>query len=141
MPRMSTQALERLKASRLKVTPARRKIVEVLSVEHGPFSVEELHQRYLKKTCDLATVYRTITSLEQKSILKRCEFGDGVARYELLDESDHHHHHLVCRQCKRVELIELPKVEESIHTFAKKTGFKKVSHILELFGVCPKCQN
>jgi Fe2+ or Zn2+ uptake regulation protein len=132
---------DELKKNKLKLTEPRKLIVEALFENHGPFGAEELHEKFLKTECDLATVYRTLTSLELAKVLNRCDFGDGVARYELIDlEHAHHHHHLVCTKCKKVEVIENCEIENTIDRFAKKRGFKEVSHRLEFFGLCPKCQ-
>ena len=74
-------------------------------------------------------------------MIRRCEFGDGIARYELAESDlNHHHHHMICNQCKKVEVLDLAHVEESIDRAAKKSGFKGISHILEFFGICPDCQ-
>jgi Fur family ferric uptake transcriptional regulator len=47
---------------------------------------------------------------------------------------------LVCTDCKKIEVIDLSDMEESIDLVARKKGFKEVSHILEFFGTCPDCQ-
>jgi Fur family ferric uptake transcriptional regulator len=134
------QLYERLRSHQLKLTPPRKLILAALFNQHGPFSAEDLFSRFTKKNCDLATVYRTLSSLEEAKIIRRCEFGDGVARYELSDPDHAHHHHLICNQCKKIEVIDLSTIEDSIDRAAKKTGFKHVSHILEFFGICPDCQ-
>jgi Fur family ferric uptake transcriptional regulator len=133
--------LTELKRNKLKLTPPRKLVLETLLANHGPFSVEELQTNFIKNTCDLATVYRTVTSLEEINLVRRCEFGDGIARYELVDPNHHHHHHLICKQCKSVEVIEACELEKSINQLAKKRGFSNISHILEFFGVCPNCQD
>jgi Fur family transcriptional regulator, ferric uptake regulator len=132
------EALNELKKSGLKVTQPRKAILEALARNHGPFTADEVHKLLNKIACDQATVYRTLTSLEQVGILRRCEFGDGTARFEL-SEPGGHHHHIVCNTCKRVEIIEDKEIEE-IDRFAKRRGFSNISHILEFFGTCPQCK-
>ena len=94
-----------------------------------------------KGLCDLVTVYRSMHLLEELGMVKRFDFGDGVARFELVGEGDDgHHHHLVCVRCSRVVEIEecFPsKIEDEI---AARNGFKAITHTLEFFGVCPRCQ-
>jgi Fur family ferric uptake transcriptional regulator len=142
LPNFSLDELyARLRENDLKLTPPRKVILAALYRNHGPFSAEELYSQYAKKTCDLATVYRTLISLEETKMVQRCEFGDGIARYELLALQDaHHHHHLVCKACKKIEVVDIANLEKSIAMFAKKSKFKGVSHILEFFGTCPDCQ-
>lgn len=133
--------LDGLKRHQLKITPTRKLILESLLKNHGPFSAEDIQKRFIKKDHDLATIYRNLQSLEEAGILHRCEFGDGIARYELVDpDHDHHHHHLICRKCKKIEVVDACELEPTIHQFVKKHGFADVSHILEFFGVCPDCQ-
>lgn len=130
--------IEGLKKSRLKVTEARLSVLRALLGNHGPFSAEDLHHLLTQKSCDLATIYRTLTSLEKAGLINRCEFGDGTARYELLHGASHHHHHVICRGCKKVEVLDDCELED-IDQFATKRGFKNVTHSLEFFGVCPSC--
>jgi Fur family ferric uptake transcriptional regulator len=130
--------LSGLKKSRLKLTGPRKAILSALLENHGPFTAEEIHKIITKKICDLATVYRCLASLEEASLLRRVEFGDDSSRYELAEADESHHHHLICRECKRVEIIDDPGLEE-VDRFAEKRGFSNVSHSLEFFGTCPDC--
>lgn len=128
-----------MKKSGLKQTEPRRRVIQALFDDHGPFTAEEIHRRVTKKVCDLATIYRTLGSLEEAGILRRCEFGDGSARYELSGEEEHHHHHIVCRGCKRVEVVDDPAIEALFEKLVRKHGFRDASHHLEFFGTCPRC--
>jgi Fur family ferric uptake transcriptional regulator len=131
--------LARLKKSSLKLTEPRRAILKALVEDHGPFTAEEIHKIVTKKICDLATIYRSVTSLLEVGILRRVEFGDDSSRYELASLDESHHHHLICNQCKRVEIVDDEELEE-IDRFAKKRGYSNISHTLEFFGTCPKCR-
>jgi Fur family ferric uptake transcriptional regulator len=132
-------ALSDLKKSKLKVTPPRKAILIALSANHGPFTAEQVHKLMAKNICDMATVYRCLASLAEAGILRRVEFGDLSSRYELAETDDSHHHHLICNQCKRIEIVDDPGIEQ-IDRFAKKRGFSDVSHSLEFFGICPQCK-
>ncbi|MGZ3713406.1 MAG: Fur family transcriptional regulator [Bdellovibrionota bacterium] len=133
------QALSDLKLRGLKVTIPRRAILQALILEHGPFTAEEIHKQISRRVCDLATVYRTLSSLEEAGLLRRCEFGDGSARYEMAGQGNAHHHHLICKSCKKVEVVDECELEE-IDRFAQKRGFTDISHTLEFFGICADCR-
>src|ERR1700745_3747286 len=90
---------QELKKKHLRMTGPRKMIIQGLFENHGPFTVEEIHKNFVRSNCDLTTVYRCLMSLEQAKLIKRCEFGDGFTRYELLSD-EHHHHHLICTECK-----------------------------------------
>lgn len=130
--------LAKVKKSKLKLTDARIAILKVLVDHHGPFTVDEIQHHVPKKTCDLATIYRTLTSLDAENIVRRCEFGDGVSRFELSEHGDAHHHHLICNKCKSIEIIDDCELE-GLDRIAKKHGFTEVTHVLEFFGLCQKC--
>lgn len=125
-----------------KITGPRQAILEVLRRQRRPMSVREIFGALLPGDCDLATVYRSLHLLESMRMVKRFEFGDGGgARFELLAEGDDgHHHHLVCTRCSDIVEIEecFPKALEQ--NIASRNGFKFVTHKLEFFGLCPRCQ-
>ena len=132
---------EQLRRQSHKMTAPRQAVLNLLRTQAHPLSAKEIFTALPGNPCDLATVYRSIRLLEQMGMVKRFDFGDGTARYELLKEGDDgHHHHLVCTRCSGiVELDEcsMTKLEKRI---AARNGFKAVTHKLEFFGLCPQCQ-
>jgi Fur family ferric uptake transcriptional regulator len=106
-----------------------------------PLSSKEIHRALPGGECDLVTVYRSLHMLEQLRMVQRYDLGDGVARFELQPaDGHHHHHHLVCRQCATVVELAECDLEGFEHRVATRSGFAGVSHRLEFFGVCPRCQ-
>jgi Fur family ferric uptake transcriptional regulator len=131
------RALGVLRQKGQRITGARRAILEVLTREHGPFTADEIHHRIAKGLCDPVTVYRCLAALEEINVVRRCDFGDGAYRYEF-DSGEPHHHHIICRVCHSVKTLHLC-VAESLERSARNMGYRKVTHSLELFGVCAKC--
>ena len=131
--------VESLRKANLRVTEPRLAIIQALLKKHGPFTVEEIQGNITQEACDLATIYRTLASLEKAALVKRCDFGDGSARYELKGQEDHHHHHVICKGCKKVEVLDDCELE-AIDSFAQKRGFTEITHSLEFFGICPSCR-
>jgi Fur family ferric uptake transcriptional regulator len=137
LPRLT----ERLRDQAHKITGPRQAILKVLGRQAHPLSNKEIHAALPGNECDLATVYRSLHLLESMKIVKRFDLGDGVARFELLGEGDEgHHHHLICTGCGRVVEIDECFTRELEEKIAARNGFKAVSHKLEFFGVCPRCQ-
>ena len=126
-----------LTRSGFKKTKPRLALIQVLVEEHGPFTMEELHRRVRNTGCDLVTIYRCLTQFEKIGIARRVEFGDGIARYELREQDDHHHH-IICRKCHSVEDLEACLIEP-LDRSVKKKGFTEISHSLEFYGLCLKC--
>ena len=132
---------EQLRKKSRKVTGPRQAILEILRRHSHPMSNKEIFAALPKGDCDLATVYRSMHLLESMKMVKRFDLGDGMARFELLAEGDDgHHHHLVCTGCSAVVEIEECFIRELEENIAARNGFKAITHKLEFFGICPRCQ-
>ncbi len=86
----------------------------------------------------LATVYRALQSLVDAGAVDVLRSPAGEAAYRACGSA--HHHHLVCRSCGRAIEVQGPAVERWAARIASEHGFTEVSHTVELFGVCPSCQ-
>jgi Fur family transcriptional regulator, ferric uptake regulator len=132
-------AFTQMKSAKLKRTKPREAILQYLVENHGPFSAKELQQALKRKEFDAVTTYRCLASFEEAGLVRRCDFGDGIARFEIRQEDDHHHHHVICMSCRKIEKLEdchLDELEEKV----KKLGYAKVRHVLEFSGLCRECQ-
>lgn len=129
----------RLRSQARKLTGPRRAIVELLAQQDHPVTIREISQ-LLETQCDTATIYRSIHLLTELGLMQRFDFGDGIARYELLHAGhESHHHHLICTSCARVVEIEDCFPRELEERIAGRNGFTEISHRLEFFGRCPAC--
>lgn len=134
------KAVDRLRAESRKLTGPRRAIIAALEEQPHPLTIREIHNE-IGTNCDLATIYRSMHLLEKMRLVERFDFGDAVARYELVRHEDHeHHHHLICTDCSKVVEIEECFPEELERRIALGNGFARITHKLEFFGVCPTCQ-
>ncbi|MBU5487803.1 transcriptional repressor [Clostridium sp. MSJ-8] len=135
---------EELKKRGCKLTPQRRSIVDTIVDSEGKhLTAEEIYDE-VKKRCPeigLATVYRTITLLEEIGIVSRLQLNDGCSRYEIVHRDEkHRHHHLICNNCNEVFEVEddlLDDLEEDIKT---KYGFLILDHSVKFYGYCKACQ-
>ena len=132
---------DRLRAKARRITGPRQAILKLLTKRRSPMSSKDLFARLEKGDCNLATIYRSLHLLEEIGMVKRFDFGDNVARYELVtSEADGHHHHLVCVRCAGVVEIDDCFPEKLERAISRRNGFTRVTHKLEFFGVCPRCQ-
>lgn len=140
-PRSLAEYTARLRKGARRVTAPRQAILEVLRRQPAPLSPKEIHAALPAGDCDLVTIYRSLHLLEALRMVKRFDLGDGVARYELLDEGDDgHRHHLVCTGCARVVPIHDCFPADLERRIAQLHGFVHVTHRLEFFGLCPSCR-
>jgi Fur family transcriptional regulator, ferric uptake regulator len=131
----------RLRRGSHKITGPRAAVLEILRKHPHPLTNKEIFAELPKGECDLATIYRAMQLLEKLGMVKRFDFGDGVARFELVGEGDDgHHHHLICTHCAEVVEIGECFPTEIEQRIANQNGFRSVTHRLEFFGVCPACQ-
>ena len=132
-----------------RLTMPRKAILEVLGKAEKHLSAEdvylEVHKVY--PNIGLTTVYRTLEILVQMGVISRFDFGDGRARYELVEgPAKEHHHHLVCMNCKRVinysDFMDEEKefLEQAEKGLSKKYNFDIKNHVIQFFGLCNKCK-
>ena len=124
-----------------RLTGPRRAVLEALRGHRRPLSIRELFAALPAGECDLATVYRSLHLLRRLGMVQRFDLGDGRARFTLVPPgASGHHHHLICTRCAAVVALDEcfpPEFEERI---AAHNGYRSVTHRLEFFGVCPRCQ-
>jgi Fur family ferric uptake transcriptional regulator len=131
----------RLRGRARNITGPRQAILEILRRQAHPLTTKEILAAVPRGRCDLATIYRAMHLLEEVGMVKRFDFGDGTARFELVGEGeDGHHHHLVCTRCAKVVEIDECFPQELESRIAAANGFTAVTHKLEFFGICRRCQ-
>ncbi|MCL5290982.1 MAG: transcriptional repressor [Actinobacteria bacterium] len=125
----------------LKSTRQRELISATFMAINDHTSAEELYLRVAKEEPDvgLATVYRTLKLLCSAGLAREHRFGNSSSRYEPLSIKQHHDH-LICTKCGYVEEFEHPKIEKLQDEIAASLGFEVMTHKLELYGLCRKCQ-
>ncbi len=117
----------------LKMTGQRKVILKVLSKANDHPSVEDVYDRAKKvdQSISIATVYRTLSLLDELDLVTRHEFQEGYSRYEVnLD----HHHHLVDLETGKVLEFQNDELEKLKVKIAKDLGYDLVDHRLELYG-------
>jgi Fur family transcriptional regulator, ferric uptake regulator len=117
----------------LKMTGQRRVILEVLGTASDHPSVEDVYDRAKKidSSISIATVYRTLSLLDELDLVTRHEFQEGYSRYEVNWD---HHHHLVDLETGQVIEFQNDELERLKVKIAKELGYDLVDHRLELYG-------
>mgnify|MGYP001812255753 FL=1 len=125
----------------LRSTEQRRVVTEQFFASDGHLSIEDLLEmvRVEEPGIGYATVYRTLKLLKDCGLAFERHFGDGVSRYEVAWE-DEHHDHLICIECQKIVEFEDEGIEQLQHKVAERHGFELVRHKLELYGVCSDCR-
>jgi Fur family ferric uptake transcriptional regulator len=110
-----------------RTTRQRRAVHQALEELDGFASAQDIFERLRpgRDRVGLSTVYRTLQQLADSAEVDVLRSG--------------HHHHLVCRTCGRTVEVAGPAVEQWADRVAAEHGFRDVSHTLEVFGVCRRC--
>jgi Fur family peroxide stress response transcriptional regulator len=132
--------IAKLRARNYRITPQRRAILQVVVNSKRHPSVEQIYQEISPDfpMTSLATVYKTVTLLKEMSEVLELGFGDGGNRYDGARPSPHPH--VICNHCGEIVDLEVPVPQTLPQQVMEETGYEVVSHRLDFFGVCPKCQ-
>ena len=132
-------ACRSLRTASMRVTKPRTAILAALINRDSPTSIEQLHQKLAKHSCDLVTVYRCLAAFETIGLVRRSFLHNGTGLYEITFGNPQHYH-VICKSCGQAERVEYFSVE-GMERILKDRGYKQLSHIVEFFGICPSCQN
>lgn len=139
MKKLISDYKDELNRANVQVTQARLAIIEHFGSHDEPIDAQDLVEHLREKlNIDRATIFRILNVFTKNGLLKKLEFGEGKARYELANSTDHHH--LICENCGKIEDIPdtvIPKMEKEIE---KNHNFLIKRHSLEFFGLCKDCQ-
>jgi Fur family ferric uptake transcriptional regulator len=131
-----------LKANSLKFTIQREVILEMLYNSDEHLTPEALHHLIQVKHPDLntgiATVYRTLSLLEDSDMVTSLSFGAQGKKYEL--GAKDHHDHLICTQCGGITEFVDEEIEVRQQKVAEDFGFLTQDHSMQIYGICKTCQ-
>lgn len=132
-----------LKTNALKFTKQRELILKFLYDNDDHYTPEDIYMLVKKENPDInigiATVYRTLTLLEDSEIASSISFGAQGKKYELGLKK--HHDHLICTSCGDIIEFFDETIEEQQEKIAAKFNFKMTGHTMKIVGLCEKCQN
>ncbi len=123
----------------LKLTRQRQIILEELrKVRTHPTAIEvyTMVRRRLPRI-SLATVYRNLEELAAAGLIQKLTLAGSRKRF---DGTVEEHCHIRCLKCDRVDDVAqvlVPPIVEDVETLH---GYQLLGHRLELFGICPRCQ-
>ncbi len=134
--------LECLKDNGYRITAPRQAVVETIAQSNyslSPLDVFELARKKYPRL-GLVTVYRTVEKLEELGCLQRVHLPTSCQGF--VPAATGHQHLLICEKCGRVLFFDgdSEKMDMLIGEVAEMSGYAVRNHWLQLFGVCPICQ-
>ena len=138
-----SEAARLLRGKGMRVTPLRRRVLEILAERKEPLSHTEILERLTAETAkapDRVTLYRTLASFADFRLVHQILGTDGILRFCLHDPfrpgCPGDHPHFLCRVCGRMICLPgqtLPKIEVP-------QGTSVDGKQLLIFGRCPGCR-
>lgn len=126
----------------MKYTEQRAIILEILLMADGHLNADEIHQivrkKYPQSNIGIATIYRTLSFLEESNLISSISFGIEGKKYE--SNTKEHHDHLICTSCSAIFEFVDNEIESRQKKIAKEQNFKIQSHSMQIYGLCAKCQ-
>ncbi len=123
-----------------RLTQPRAAVVEAVLGHSRPFTAEQLVAELSagEKAIGRATIYRTLEILASVDVLTRLIQQDGRPAY--IWGAPGHRHHLVCSTCGKAVAFTFCPMDQLAPALTRDTSFVIQDHLLEVFGVCPSCQ-
>jgi Fe2+ or Zn2+ uptake regulation protein len=136
---MRDSIIKRMREKRLKLTPQRLAIIDVL-VEKTPLhpSASMVYWEVKKQTpgISLSTVYATLNELSRQGIVKMLEFDRMENRFEV-NLTDHIN--LICKGCGKIMDFKSP-IPVDPKEIGRKAHFSVTDTRLEFYGYCQDCR-
>ncbi|OBI42296.1 transcriptional repressor [Mycobacterium kyorinense] len=144
-PTVTERIGELLRAHGLRRMASRIAVLAVLEPVHGHLSVAEIDQRLREclpageQPPDLATIYRTVTTLVEQGVLHALTLEGGVTTYGLAEDP---HHHAVCTRCGSIIEVPAQQLSSALEHAMEGSSFSLSERAgLTLHGLCPACQS
>ena len=132
-----------IKAKELKYTLQREVILQTLYESSQHLTPDDLHtlvkQKHPNLNIGTATVYRTLSLLEESGLASSISLGLEGKKYEIVNKP--HHDHLICNKCGKIVEFENEQIEKLQEQIAQENGFKLTNHLMQLYGICKECQS
>lgn len=130
-----------LHSQKLKFTPERAMILDAVLRQTGLFEAEKLLAELLKlgHRASRATIYRTLSHLQDAGILKQVFFDNKQSYFEVI-AGRQTYDYLICVATGRVIEFNSDKLRKLRDEICREHGFSPLSHQFHVFGLSPEAQ-
>jgi Fur family transcriptional regulator, zinc uptake regulator len=144
-PREIERALARAQricaGRRLRLTPVRRRVLELILASRQPIGAYALLAELQGERGRLGppTVYRALDFLLAGKLIHKIE---SISAYVACADVDHPHESqfMICDDCGAAEEIRDGEIVESLRRLGEGRGFAVARQVIEARGLCPACR-
>ena len=138
MKKNREEYLNVLKKNKIKITPQRIAVINLLVKKNGHFSAEDIY-KILKDDfpyISFSTIYNTLQTFKQVGLVKELHLDNNKA---IFDSRTDEHFHFFCRKCKKIYDIDPPDCFslDNCQSFAGKNKVEGIG--IYMYGICEEC--
>ena len=125
-----------------RISKPRKQVMQLLESTQTPQTALAIYQQLRAQGArlSLVSVYRTLELFVSLGLISMVYEPEGSLGY--VPASAGHHHYILCQVCHRaVEFAGTEDLAGLIYQVENQTQFLVSDHLLQFFGICPKCQN
>jgi len=128
------EAIQALRESGLRLSTARRLIIEALFDASGPVSAQELGQTL---SLEESSVYRNLEVLERHGLTRHVHLGHGPGLYALVGRDDGEF--LYCERCHKLTVLAPEQLAEIREDIERRFGHQPRFTHFAMIGRCRDC--
>ena len=133
------EAIDAVRRSGLRLTSARRLVLEALLAARTPISAEDIADGLGGRMTqsDIASVYRNLETLGELGLVRHFHAGHGPGRYVLEGAGDREY--ITCESCGALESVDPSALDGIRDEIRALSGFEaRFSHV-PIVGLCARC--
>lgn len=127
-------AVRALRERGLRLSTARRLVLDALFAAESPVSAEEIAR---KLELELTSVYRNLETLERHGLVRHVHLGHGPGRYVLIGRGEREF--LYCERCGALSVLEPRQLDPVRRDVEHLSGYRVRFTHFALVGVCAGC--
>ncbi|MGB0513585.1 MAG: Fur family transcriptional regulator [Wenzhouxiangellaceae bacterium] len=133
---------QRCARDQLRLTPTRRRVLELVLEADGPVKAYDLLDRLKTEQPNAAppTVYRALDFLLEHHFIHRLETLNAFVSC-FHPRHRHDGQFLICEQCGNVTEVPEEQLSQQLADAARKAGFEPSRQVLEVYGRCVRCRD
>lgn len=133
------EAIDVVRASGLRLTSARRLVLEALLAARAPISAEDIADGLggTMTRSDIASVYRNLETLGSLGLVRHFHAGHGPGRYVLEGFGDREY--LACESCGKLESVQPAALDGVRDAVRDLSGFEARFSHFPIVGLCARC--
>lgn len=128
------QAIDALREQGLRLSTARRLVLEALFAAGGPVSAQQLAREL---AVDTTSVYRNLELLERFGVVRHVHLAHGAGLYLLAGRQEQEY--LYCERCSTVTAVAIEDLDPVRDVIKDQFGFNARFTHFAIVGLCERC--